>query len=81
MVSHELHVVMRTSDRVICLDRHVCCQGTPERVLASPAYQALFGPDTADALAFYHHEHLREKDAASPALAQVGAAHSMGGSA
>ena len=81
MVSHELHVVMRTSDRVICLDRHVCCQGSPERVLASPAYQALFGPDTADALAFYRHEHLRERDTASPALAQVGAAHSMGASA
>lgn len=71
MVSHELHVVMRTSDRVICLDGHVCCQGTPERVLASPAYQALFGPDTADALAFYRHEHLREADAASSASART----------
>lgn len=57
MVSHELHVVMRASDRVVCLNRHVCCQGTPARVLASPAYQALFGPDTVDALAFYRHAH------------------------
>ncbi|MDR5866270.1 metal ABC transporter ATP-binding protein [Halomonas koreensis] len=57
MVSHELHVVMRASDRVVCLNRHVCCQGTPERVLASPAYRALFGPDTVDALAFYRHAH------------------------
>ncbi|MCL7941728.1 metal ABC transporter ATP-binding protein [Halomonas sp. ATCH28] len=59
MVSHELHVVMRASDRVVCLNRHICCQGTPERVLASPAYQALFGPDTGDALAFYRHDHDR----------------------
>ncbi|MGM0986671.1 MAG: metal ABC transporter ATP-binding protein [Pseudomonadota bacterium] len=57
MVSHDLHVVMRASDRVVCLNRHICCQGTPERVLASPAYQALFGPDTGDALAFYRHAH------------------------
>ncbi|QFU00233.1 Zinc import ATP-binding protein ZnuC [Halomonas sp. THAF5a] len=57
MVSHELHVVMRASDRVVCLNRHVCCQGTPERVLASPAYRELFGPDTVDALAFYRHAH------------------------
>ncbi|WP_082388651.1 ATP-binding cassette domain-containing protein [Cobetia sp. UCD-24C] len=57
MVSHELHVVMRASDRVVCLHGHVCCQGTPERVMASPAYQDLFGLDTADALAFYRHEH------------------------
>ncbi len=57
MVSHELHVVMRASDRVVCLHGHVCCQGTPERVMASPAYQNLFGLDTADALAFYRHDH------------------------
>jgi zinc transport system ATP-binding protein len=31
MVSHDLHVVMSASDRVICLNGHVCCQGTPER--------------------------------------------------
>ncbi|MBY5967228.1 MULTISPECIES: metal ABC transporter ATP-binding protein [Halomonas] len=57
MVSHELHVVMRASDRVVCLNGHVCCQGTPERVLASPVYRQLFGPDTSDALAFYRHSH------------------------
>ena len=30
MISHELHVVMSASDRVVCLNGHVCCQGTPE---------------------------------------------------
>ncbi|MEJ6710531.1 MAG: metal ABC transporter ATP-binding protein, partial [Amylibacter sp.] len=29
MVSHELHVVMAVSDRVICLNGHVCCEGAP----------------------------------------------------
>lgn len=62
MVSHELHVVMRASDRVVCLQRHVCCQGTPEWVMASPAYQQLFGTDTADALAFYRHAHDHSHD-------------------
>jgi len=32
MVSHELHVVMSASDRVICLNGHVCCHGTPDIV-------------------------------------------------
>ena len=32
MVSHELHVVMAASDRVMCLNGHVCCQGAPEQV-------------------------------------------------
>lgn len=57
MVSHELHVVMRTSDRVICLNRSICCAGTPEGVAASPAYRAMFGHDDDDGMAFYRHHH------------------------
>lgn len=57
MVSHELHVVMAASDRVICLNGHVCCQGTPEHVSAAPEYLELFGPQTGGALAVYRHRH------------------------
>lgn len=57
MVSHELHVVMAASDRVICLNGHVCCAGAPEQVASAPEYQALFGSGTAGALALYRHEH------------------------
>ena len=32
MVSHDLHVVMAASDRVICLNGHICCEGTPRVV-------------------------------------------------
>lgn len=57
MVSHELHVVMAASDRVICLNGHVCCHGTPEHVAGAPEYRALFGTGTKGALALYRHEH------------------------
>lgn len=57
MVSHELHVVMAASDRVICLNGHVCCQGAPEQVASAPEYRALFGTGTEGALALYRHEH------------------------
>lgn len=57
MVSHELHVVMAASDRVICLNGHVCCEGTPEHVASAPEYRALFGSGTHGALALYRHEH------------------------
>jgi len=57
MISHELHVVMSASDRVICLNGHVCCHGTPETVSAAPEYQALFGSGTGGALALYRHDH------------------------
>ncbi len=57
MVSHDLNVVMRRSDRVICLNGHICCEGTPSDVSLAPEYQALFGVDNEGALALYHHEH------------------------
>jgi zinc transport system ATP-binding protein len=57
MVSHDLHVVMSASDRVICLNGHVCCEGAPVQVTAMPEYRALFGLGTKGALALYRHEH------------------------
>jgi zinc transport system ATP-binding protein len=57
MISHELHVVMAASDRVICLNGHICCHGTPEHVSSAPEYRALFGTGTHGALALYRHEH------------------------
>ena len=57
MISHELHVVMSASDRVICLNGHVCCEGAPEIVSAAPEYRALFGTGTGGALALYRHDH------------------------
>lgn len=62
MVSHELHVVMAASDRVICLNGHVCCQGEPEHVASAPEYRALFGTGTGGALALYRHEHGHRHD-------------------
>ncbi|SNY46242.1 zinc transport system ATP-binding protein [Pseudooceanicola antarcticus] len=57
MVSHELHVVMAASDRVLCLNGHVCCEGAPEHVASAPEYRALFGSGTQGALALYRHQH------------------------
>lgn len=57
MVSHDLHVVMSASDRVICLNGHICCEGTPRVVSNAPEYRALFGLGTQGALALYQHVH------------------------
>ena len=56
MVSHDLHLVMSTTDQVVCLNRHVCCSGHPEQVSSDPAFVELFGQD-AKSLAIYHHRH------------------------
>jgi zinc transport system ATP-binding protein len=57
MVSHDLHVVMAATDRVLCLNRHICCAGTPETVSRHPEYVRLFGPRAAATLAVYPHRH------------------------
>lgn len=62
MVSHELHVVMAASDRVICLNGHICCHGAPESVASAPEYRALFGSGTGGALALYRHDHDHNHD-------------------
>jgi zinc transport system ATP-binding protein len=59
LVSHDLHVVMAQSDRVLCINRHVCCHGVPETVAQHPEYVRLFG-DAARAFAIYQHHHNHE---------------------
>ena len=61
MVSHDLHLVMSTTDQVVCLNRHVCCSGHPEQVSGDPAFVELFGQD-AQSLAIYHHHHDHSHD-------------------
>lgn len=56
-VSHDLHVVMSASDRVICINGHICCEGAPQVVRDAPEYRALFGLGTGGALALYQHSH------------------------
>ena len=57
MVSHDLHVVMASTDRVLCLNQHICCEGQPEDVSRHPEYLRLFGLDSGRALAIYSHHH------------------------
>ena len=58
MISHELHVVMRQTDWVVCLNGHICCQGKPETVSYSPEFHSLFSLDKESVAALYlHHGH------------------------
>ena len=61
MVSHDLHVVMAESDRVIFLNRQICCEGRPEAVQHHPEYARLFGA-TAQAVGVYRHAHDHDHD-------------------
>jgi zinc transport system ATP-binding protein len=62
MVSHDLHLVMASTDTVVCLNQHVCCQGHPEKVTADPAYLELFGQAANASVAVYTHHHDHSHD-------------------
>ncbi|MBF0147898.1 MAG: ATP-binding cassette domain-containing protein [Magnetococcales bacterium] len=62
LVSHDLHIVMRATDRVVCLNHHVCCTGQPEQVSNHPEFKELFGAQVVESLALYYHHHHRCKD-------------------
>jgi zinc transport system ATP-binding protein len=61
LVSHDLYFVHAKSDRVICLNHHICCAGKPQEMVLDPMYKHLFGP-VLETLALYPHHHDHEHD-------------------
>ena len=62
VISHDLHLVLGATDRVVCINGHVCCAGEPEAVSRHPEYISLFGPGAAAALAVYTHDPAHRHD-------------------
>ncbi|WP_166266878.1 zinc ABC transporter ATP-binding protein ZnuC [Marinobacter caseinilyticus] len=62
MISHDLHLVMAATDKVICLNQHICCSGYPEDISHDPAFIEVFGQPVAESLAIYHHHHNHSHD-------------------
>jgi zinc transport system ATP-binding protein len=60
MVSHDLHIVMAATDKVICVNGHICCSGSPETISVHPEYLQLFGEKSANILGVYSHKHDHE---------------------
>lgn len=62
MVSHDLHLVLSSTQRVVCLYHHICCTGAPATITKDPAFVNLFGNDMADLMAVYNHDHNHRHD-------------------
>ncbi len=52
-ISHDLDLVSRYCDRVLCLNRHIICQGSPRETLSTDNLQAVYG----STLIRYFHSH------------------------
>jgi zinc transport system ATP-binding protein len=66
MVSHDLHMVMASTTRVLCLFHHICCWGSPEHVMKDPAFKEVFGDEMSRLMAFYQHSHEHHHDLHHP---------------
>src|SRR5258706_4145108 len=53
MVSHDISVVYRFASRVVCINRRLMCQGTPNEVLNDENLEHLYGHATA---VYEHHD-------------------------
>jgi len=62
MVSHDLHLVMSSTQKVVCLYEHICCSGEPQAVAKDPEFISLFGQDMARLLSVYPHAHDHSHD-------------------
>jgi len=60
MISHDLYMVMKSTDYIICLNKHICCQGCPKSITSNKGYKELFGEEVVETIAFYSHHHDHE---------------------
>jgi len=58
MVSHDLDVVFKYADQVLCLNRELLCHGVPGAVLQPEILEKTYGALAAS----YHHHHEHEHD-------------------
>lgn len=72
MISHDLHLVMAATDKVICLNQHVCCSGYPADISQDPAFIETFGHQVAESLAVYHHHHNHRHNLHGDVVASAG---------
>ena len=60
MVSHDLHMVMSSTKKVVCLSNHICCSGEPLAITKDPEFIALFGHDFANMMSVYKHDYTHQ---------------------
>lgn len=62
MVSHDLHLVMVSTKKVLCLYNHICCSGEPHQIAKDPEFISMFGKDMANMMSVYQHSHNHDHD-------------------
>jgi zinc transport system ATP-binding protein len=62
MISHDLHLVMVSTKKVLCLYKHICFSGAPQQIAKDPEFLSMFGKDMANMMSIYQHSHDHDHD-------------------
>ncbi|MFP3029125.1 MAG: zinc ABC transporter ATP-binding protein ZnuC [Arsenophonus sp.] len=62
MISHDLHFVMAKTDKVLCINKKICCSGRPEDLALDPEFIAMFGQRGIEQIGIYRHHHNHKYD-------------------
>ncbi|MGP1947640.1 MAG: zinc ABC transporter ATP-binding protein ZnuC [Arsenophonus sp. NC-PG7-MAG3] len=57
IISHDHNLVMAKTDKVLCINKQICCSGRPEDVALDPKFIAMFGQRGIEQISVYHHHH------------------------
>lgn len=57
MISHDLHLVMAKTDKVLCINKQICCSGRPEDVASNPEFISMFNYRGMEQIGIYRHYH------------------------
>lgn len=57
LISHDLNIVMKKTDSVLCINNHICCAGSPSSVHNHPDYLSLFKSEIGIYQHIHNHKH------------------------
>ncbi|WMY95298.1 MAG: zinc ABC transporter ATP-binding protein ZnuC [Arsenophonus sp.] len=56
MISHDLHLIMSISDKILCINKNIFCSGQPKDVALDPKFIAMFGHHNLEKTHMYNHK-------------------------
>ncbi|MFP3014686.1 MAG: zinc ABC transporter ATP-binding protein ZnuC [Arsenophonus sp.] len=57
MISHDLHLVMAKTNKVLCINKQICCSGRPEDIALNPEFISMFSHCEIKQIGIYRHYH------------------------
>ncbi|BGI50795.1 MAG: zinc ABC transporter ATP-binding protein ZnuC [Arsenophonus endosymbiont of Ceratovacuna japonica] len=61
IISHDLDLVMAKTDKVIYINKQICCSGKPKDIALDPKFIAMFGYNWTKQVCIYQHNHCKYK--------------------